>query len=366
MPFPLFAASGPVPLPTPTLDTDALPSFSEFLHWSHRLTHSAIVAGVAVAIALVLHKLVFAMIAHMVRRGEGNEPTPAARRLHRSTRWLLVGVALSIADDGDWLVAHLWGAVARFVMPALTGWVVYALVSVGAEVLAARADRVDDELAIRSRRTRIALLARSAGFVIIFITLSLILFGIPAVRHLGATLMASAGLLGLAVGAAAQPMLKSLIAGLQIALTEPIRLGDYVVVDGESGRVEDIHLSYVVVQTSDERRLIVPPTKFLDATFQNWSRVGGIAGPVVIPVRPGTDIAPIRAAFLAMLQSMPEWDGRVGSLYIADVRPGVVELRLLVSAAQPTLLGALRPAVREGMMSWLQANAPDALCQEAE
>jgi hypothetical protein len=106
------------------------------------------------------------------------------------------------------------------------------------------------------------------GFVIIFVTVALILLGLPAVRHIGATLIASAGLMGLAVGAAAQPALKSLIAGFQIALTEPIRIGDFVVVEGEQGRVEDIRLSYVVIRTGDERRLIVPTVKFLDATFQ--------------------------------------------------------------------------------------------------
>jgi hypothetical protein len=101
------------------------------------------------------------------------------------------------------------------------------------------------------------------------------------------------------VGAAAQPALKSLIAGVQIAMTEPIRIGDFVVVDGERGRVEDIRLSYVVISTGDERRLIVPTVKFLDNAFQNWTRVEGITGAVVVPIRPGFDVEPLRKAFLA-------------------------------------------------------------------
>jgi small-conductance mechanosensitive channel len=130
-------------------------------------------------------------------------------------------------------------------------------------------------LTARTRTTQITILARSAGGVIIFVTIAMILLGFPAVRHVGATLIASAGLFGLAIGAAAQPALKSLVAGIQIAMTQPIRIGDFVVVDSESGRVEDIRLSYVVVRTGDERRLIIPTTKFLDTTFQNWTRVGG-------------------------------------------------------------------------------------------
>jgi hypothetical protein len=166
------------------------------------------------------------------------------------------------------------------------------------------------------------------------------------------------------VGAAAQPALKSLIAGLQIAVTEPIRIGDFVVVDGERGRVEDIRLSYVVVRTGDERRLIVPTVKFLDTTFQNWTRVEGNMGAVLLPVKPGFAIAPIRSAYLAALARDEDWDQRHAELLVSEARVGSVELKLLMTAAGPAELARLQAAMREAMLEWLRVEQPDALCDK--
>jgi small-conductance mechanosensitive channel len=347
------------------LDTDQLPSWQEVTHWSGRVSHAAITAGIAVGIALALHFVLFSALRAIARSDGDQTESVASVRLYQSVRWAMVATALSIADNADKLLAKLWEPAQHFAVPALTGWVLYSLVKTGAELLSRRAEQSADPLTARSRSTRITLLSRSIGFVIIFITVSLILLSFPAVRHIGATLIASAGLIGLAVGAAAQPALKSLIAGIQIALTQPIRIGDFVVVDGgEQGRVEDIRLSYVVVRTADERRLIVPTVKFLDNTFQNWTRVGGITGPVVIPIKPGHPIAPIREAFRANLARHEQWDGRTGDLIVSEARVGSVELKLLVSAADPAELSALRAAIREDVMEWLRVNMPDALCLE--
>jgi len=352
-------------LPTDGLDTDQLPTWQEVTHWSGRVSHAVMTAGVTIAVALAIHFVLFAALNAMARRSGDPTESVAAARLYQSVRWAMVAIAISIADNADRLLAKLWAPAERFVVPALTGWVLYSLVKTAAELLNRRAELSADPITARSRGTRITLLSRSIGFVIVFITIAMILLGFPAVQHIGATLIASAGLIGLAVGAAAQPALKSLIAGLQIALTEPIRIGDFVVVEGEQGRVEDIRMSYVVVRTADERRLIVPTVKFLDNTFQNWTRVGGITGPVVIPIRPGYPIAPIRAAFLADLAQREEWDQRTGDLIVAESRVGSVELKMMVSAADPADLGALRVAMREAMMEWLRINMPDALCMES-
>lgn len=359
-----FDDSLPLNLATDALDPDQLPTWQEVTHWSGRVSHAVVTAGITIGIALALHAVLFAALGRMARRSGDATESVAAVRLYQSVRWAMVATALSIADNTDKLLAKLWGPAQRFVVPALTGWVLYALVKTAAELLIRRAAQSADPITARSRSTRITVLSRSIGFVIIFITISLILLGFPAVQHIGATLIASAGLIGLAVGAAAQPALKSLIAGLQIALTEPIRIGDFVVVDGEQGRVEDIRMSYVVVRTADERRLIVPTVKFLDNTFQNWTRVGGIAGPVVIPIRPGYPVAPIREAFRTELARHEEWDGRTGDLIVSEARVGSVELKLMVSAVDPGDLGALRVAMREAMMEWLRVNMPDALCME--
>jgi len=182
------------------------------------------------------------------------------------------------------------------------------------------------------------------------------------VRNIGVTLMASAGLATLAVGAAAQPALKSLIAGFQMALTEPIRIGDLVVMEGESGRIEDINLTYVVIRTGDERRLIVPTSKFLDTSFQNWTRVsGGLTGSVVLPIMPGQPIGPIREAYLKLLAERKDWDKRTGELQVWDVKADAVELKLVMSAKDPAALTRLRLDMREAMIEWLRETMPDAL-----
>lgn len=339
-----------------------LPSVEALQHWAAQATGAAIAAGLAVAVALVVHLLLFAVLDRVTRLSQLRTDGLVFERLRQPLRWSLIAVAISLAAEAQPALAHLWDSVARFVVPALLGWVAFALVKAFANAMDSRAELSMDEMAARSRRTRVAILSRTAGFVIVFVTVALMLLGIPGVRNVGVTLMASAGLAGLAVGAAAQPALKSLIAGIQMALTEPIRIGDLVVIDNETGRVEDIRTTYVVVRTADERRLIVPTTKFLDTTFQNWTRVaGGITGSVVLPIVPGHPIAPIRAAFESLLAARPEWDKRTGELQVSEAKPDAIELKLVMSARDPTTMASLRFAMREAMLEWLREEMPEAL-----
>jgi hypothetical protein len=182
------------------------------------------------------------------------------------------------------------------------------------------------------------------------------------VRDVGATLLASAGLAALAVGAAAQPALKSLIAGLQMAITEPLRIGDLVVVDGYTGRVEEIRMSFVIVRTWDERAIVVPTASFLDHSFENWSRQSEmLTGPVMLHLDPATEIAPIRTEFERFVGTRPEWDGRTAEMLMTEAYPESVELRLSMSSATIGELWGLRCAVREHMVEWLRREMPDAL-----
>lgn len=342
-----------------------MPGGSQVLLWSETLTLAAIHAGIALATALAVHFAVFALLDRAARLSVSTADELVFARLRQPLRWSLVAVGIAIAAEADALLARGWDALARFVVPALLGWTAFALVKAFAAVLESHAAANEDALAARSRRTRIAIFSRTAAFMIVFVTVALMLFAIPGVRNVGVTLMASAGFATLAVGAAAQPALKSLIAGMQIALTEPIRIGDFVVIDTESGRVEDIRLSYVVIRTADERRIIVPTAKFLDASFQNWTRVGGgITGSVVLPVRPGFAIAPIRAAYTAALAAHPDWDQRTGALQVSEARVGSVELKLVMSATGPAQLARLRFAMREAMLEWLREHMPAALCTD--
>lgn len=344
---------------------DKLPSVAAMIDWSEALTRAGIKAGIAVAAALALHFALFALLGRAARLSASASDDMVFGRLRQPLRWAMVAVAISLAEEGDPLITRVWDAVGRFVVPALLGWVAFALVKAFAAAMDSHAETSSDPMVARSRRTRIAIFSRTAGFMIVFVTVALMLFAIPAVRAIGVTLMASAGLATLAVGAAAQPALKSLIAGMQIALTEPIRIGDFVVVENESGRVEDIRLSYVVIRTGDERRVIVPTSKFIDASFQNWSRVGGaLTGSVVLPVKPGSPIPPIRAAFLKMLAEHPEWDQRTGLLQVSEARVGSVELKLVMSAPTLLALTTLRLDMREAMLEWLRVAMPETLCRE--
>jgi len=339
-----------------------LPSADELIHWAAQGTNAALAAAVAVVAALFVHLVLFTILGRVTRLSHLTSDELVLEKLRQPLRWSLVAVAISIAAEVQPALAHLWDSVARFVVPALLGWVAFALVKAFAIAMETRAELSSDEMAARSRRTRIAILSRTAGFVIVFVTVALMLLGIPGVRNVGVTLMASAGLAGLAVGAAAQPALKSLIAGIQMALTEPIRIGDLVVIEGESGRVEDIRMTYVVIRTADERRLIVPTAKFLETTFQNWTRVaGGLTGSVVLPIAAGHPIAPIRTAFETLLEAQPEWDKRTGALQVAEVKVDAVELKLVMSARDPAAMAKLRLVMREAMLEWLRAEMPEAL-----
>ena len=340
---------------------DTLPSLSELRHWSFGLTHAAIVAGIAIGTALAIHWVLFFILRRVARRADGDTESVAIRNFNQSIRWAMVTMAFASASAASKLLYNLWNTIDDFVIPALIGWVLLSLISTMTEMLHRRLDTLEDVMAARSRNTRITLLSRSVSAVIFVVTIAMIMLGFPGVRHIGTTIIASAGLLTLAVGAAAQPALKSLIAGLQIAITQPIRIGDFVVIDGDQGRVEDIRFSYVVIRTADERRLIVPTTKFLDNTFQNWTRANGLTGSVILPLLPNTPIGAVRDAFEAIMDKHDDWDRRAHSLSVSDVRPGVVEVKMLVTAAGPAEMAVLRAAVREQMVEWMRDHLPTAL-----
>jgi len=324
--------------------------------------HTAIAIGVPVLIALALHAVLFKMLRRIARMSSTWLDDVILDTVRRPMRWAMVGWAISIAVHSDAEIGGGWERAMSYVAPALMGWVLFALVKGVAAGLEREAEDAEDPVAMRTRRTRIAILSRTVGFAIILITISLIMLNIPGVRDIGVTLMASAGLAALAVGAAAQPALKSLIAGLQMALTQPLRLGDMVKVDGEVGRVEEIRMSFVTVRSWDERVLVVPTARFLDESFENWSRVSErLTGPVYLHLDPATEVQPIRAEFERFVTAHDLFDGRNLALLMTEAHPESMELRLSVSAASIGDLWNLRCATREHMVSWLQKNMPDAL-----
>ncbi|MCV0382108.1 MAG: mechanosensitive ion channel family protein [Erythrobacter sp.] len=321
--------------------------------------------GIAVLAALAVHWVAFAVLRRIARRSDSESDDVLIRRLAQPTRYALIALALVLTAREIPAFATFWQRVAGFVMPALVGWIAIAILHALVEAMKLRADiSVADNLAARRQRTKLTMFNRIATFLIVFVTVGLVLLSIPGVRDIGLTLVASAGLAGLAVGAAAQPALKNLIAGVQMALTEPINIDDVVIIEGEWGRIEDIRTTYVVVKIWDERRLIVPTTRFLEEIFQNWTKqTAQLLGTVMLYLDPATKIAPIRAEFERLVKANPRWDGRVQVAQVTETARDAIELRLLMSAKDSPELFDLRCDIREGMLDWLADNQPEAFAK---
>lgn len=323
----------------------------------------ALVAVVAATIvAYFIYRISFSVLERLAKASETEADNLVLESIRRPVKWSLIAIAVTVVAQGNSALAFVWEPIAQFVRPALLGWIAYTLVKAFTAAMEIRLEASDDPVAVRSRRTRLSILSRTATFAIIFITIGLMLFAIPAVKSIGTTLLASAGLAALAVGAAAQPALKSLIGGIQMALTEPLRIGDLVVVDGHTGRVEEIRMSFITVRTWDQRAIIVPTTSVLDHSFENWSRKSEqLTGPVMLHLDPATRIQPIREELEAFVTTQELWDGRTVQCLMTEAYPESIELRLAVSARTIGDLWTLRCAIREHMIEWLRDEMPEAL-----
>ena len=220
----------------------------------------------------------------------------------------------------------------------------------------------ENNLKERKIRTQLQFIRKLALVLIVLITLSLILLSFESVRKLGAGLLTGVGIGGIIIGFAAQKSLGNLLAGFQIAFTQPIRIDDVLVVEGEWGRVEDITLTYVVLNIWDQRRLILPINYFIEKPFQNWTRTTSeLLGTVFLYVDYNVPAEALRNELTRLLNESPLWDKRVGILQVTDVKERTVELRCLVSARNSSQAFDLRCYVRENLIKYLADNYPDSL-----
>lgn len=253
--------------------------------------------------------------------------------------------------------------VAGLALIASVAWLAVALLRVGEEALAVRY-RMDepDNLAARRVQTQIHMLRRIASGVIFVLAASFMLMSFPAIRHVGISLLASAGLAGIVAGLAARPTLSNLIAGLQLAMTQPIRIDDVVVVEGEWGWIEEITTTYVVVRIWDLRRLVLPLSYFIEHPFQNWTRVtADLLGTVFIYADYTVPVEDVRQELHRILQSSGLWDGKVWGLQVTNATDRVIELRALMSARNSSIAWDLRCHVREKLVQFLQERCPGSL-----
>jgi len=257
------------------------------------------------------------------------------------------------------LARHLIGVV----MICAVSWVLVAVVQAGAQAVKERHDvGVADNLEARRVHTQVTVLARTIMTLIVILGSAAVLMTFPRVRELGASMLVSAGFAGLAIGLAARPVLENLIAGLQLAFTQPIRIDDVVIIDGEWGRIEEITTTYVVVRIWDERRLIVPFSKFISNSFQNWTRRSAdILGTVYIYGDYRIPVGAVRKELGSICENSDNWDRRVCVLQVTNATDRAIELRALVSAANSSAAWDLRVQVREKLIEFLQREHPECL-----
>jgi small-conductance mechanosensitive channel len=257
------------------------------------------------------------------------------------------------------MVRHASGLL---LIAAVTWLLLAAVAGLADGVIERNPTGTEDNLQARRIETQTRVLSRSAMVLVLIAGIAIGLMTFPGARQLGASLLASAGVLGLVAGLAARPIFSNLIAGMQIALAQPIRIDDVLIVKGEWGRVEEITGTYVVLRIWDERRLIIPLQWFIENPFENWTRTGSqILGTVFLYLDYATPIAAVRAEAKRVVEAAPEWDKRVFAVQVTDSTERALQLRILVSAANSGKAFDLRCRVREEMLAFLAREYPQAL-----
>jgi small-conductance mechanosensitive channel len=220
----------------------------------------------------------------------------------------------------------------------------------------------EDNLHARKIYTQFMILENIMIFIIIILALGIALMSFDSIRSIGVSVLTSAGIAGIIIGFSAQKAIGTLLAGIQIALTQPIRLDDVVIVEGEFGHIEEINLTYVVVKIWDKRRLVVPTTFFIENTFQNWTRKSSeILGTVFLYTDYEVPVDELREELTRLLESSPLWDKNVNVLQVTNITEKSVELRALMSAKDAGTAFNLRVFIREKMLSFLKEKYPDSL-----
>lgn len=325
------------------------------------------VLGLAAAaiFAFFIHQILLRMLRRFV--GPNRAFTQSLiTRVSRASRFAFVLAAIAIVLP----LVPLSAGVALFVGEALgvclallMGWAALVAIDLAGDFYVRRFQTgIDDSVLARKHLTQIRVLQRVADTIVILITLAAALMTFPSVRQFGVSLLASAGAAGIVVGLAARPVLANLIAGVQIAITQPIRIGDAVVVENEWGWIEEIGATYVVIKIWDWRRLVVPLAYFLEKPFQNWTKSSSeIIGAVMLWVDYTTPVDRLREKLTEIVKGSKLWDGRVVNLQVTDASQNSIQIRALASARTSSDAWDLRCEVREKLVTFLQESCPGAL-----
>jgi small-conductance mechanosensitive channel len=323
-------------------------------------TGGAIIAG------LLIHFILFLVFERIIK----HTPTPIddyiVKHTKRPSRYIIPLVIIYFLVPFMELTPAAIGTtkhVLSLFLIASFAWLFVQVIFILEDVVMSRYDLSDeDNLKARKVFTQIQVFKRVVTVVICILTLATMLMTFEQVRQLGASILASAGVVGLIIGFAAQRTIATVFAGFQIAITQPIRMDDVVIVEGEWGRIEEITLTYVVVKIWDLRRLIVPITYFIDKPFQNWTRTSAdVLGTIYFYVDYTIPVQEVRDELKRICEGSDLWDGKVCGVVVTNATENTVEIRALISAADSGKQWDLRCLVREKIIEFIQKNYPDSL-----
>lgn len=314
--------------------------------------------------SVVLTLLLGLIVDLLLRRADARHPETPLWGLLRRCRLPLQVVVLtallraSYRETGWWVVENHQSGIGRALTLILIGagaWLVVRIVSAAVESTYARyATSARDRAKLRRVRTQVTLIMRIVTAVVVVVAVAAILLTFPSMRTIGTSMLASAGIIGIVAGVAAQSTLGNLFAGFQIAFGDMVRIGDTVVVDGEWGVVEEVTLTFLAVRTWDERRITMPVSYFTSKPFENWSR-GGVqmTGTVFLQLDHSAPVKLMREKLHEILRECAAWDGRDWSLAVTDTTPNTIEVRAVVTAKDADDIWTARCAVREQLIAWL-------------
>lgn len=325
-----------------------------------------IAGGVILLLAVVLHYAVFRLIRRYVTKTYPGMEKSKYRAFRSPSIILLLALSLSLilatlipGEIDTEVVRHILKILILF---SIT-WLLISLMSLGRAVILRGYDLgKKDNLKARKVYTQLRLIERILRFLLIVLAIAIGLMTFEQIRNVGVGLFASAGVAAIILGFSAQKLIATVLAGFQIAISQPIRIDDVVIVENEWGRIEEINLTYVVVKIWDERRLVLPTTHFIEKPFQNWTRTSAeLLGTVFIYADYTVPFDALRKELTRILESDPNWDGRVNVIQVTNATDKTVEIRALMSSADASSGWDLRVNVREQLIKFLQENYPGCL-----
>jgi small-conductance mechanosensitive channel len=317
-------------------------------------------------VGMLIYLVIFSLLSRIANRADSLLNTILVDRMRAPARILLPLFALMLLTPSLSIPAALLDIVQHFFslsLIVLITWLVITVTIASRDIIIRRYDiDAKDSFKARAVYTQLTMVIKVILVIVVIIALASMLMSFDKIRAIGVSILASAGIMGIIVGFAAQRSLSTLLAGLQIAITQPIKINDVVIVEGEWGIIEEITLTYVVVKIWDLRRLIVPVTFFLEKTFQNWTRsTTNILGTVFLYVDYTAPVAEIRHKLFEFLQGSKSWDRKVWGLQVTNTGERVLELRALMSAVDAPTAWDLRCEVREKLVAFLKETYPESL-----